>query len=135
MWLMYAMLSIVLWGLWGFAVKLATKYMHWYHLYVLSHLVAFLLSSFIVFKEAKAFLSMGKFALYGIVAGLFGTLGYIFFMLALREGRVSIVVPLTAVYPAITFLLGIFLLKENVEPHNVLGVFLAILGAVLISIS
>ncbi len=134
MWLLYSILTILFWGLWGFAIKIASRHMEWYQLYVLSNSVAFVVSAGIVMWERQSFLSLGKLSLYGIVAGFLGTLGYIFFILATRSGKVSIVVPLTATYPVITFLLGVLILKEQVQIHHILGMILAIVGAILLSI-
>ncbi len=134
MWLLYSILTILFWGLWGFAIKIASRHMEWYQLYVLSNSVAFVVSAGIVMWERQSFLSLGKLSLYGIAAGFLGTLGYIFFILATRSGKVSIVVPLTATYPVITFLLGVLILKEQVQIHHILGMILAIAGAILLSI-
>ncbi len=134
MWLLYSILTIVFWGLWGFAIKIASRHMEWYQLYVLSNAVSFVVSAGIVMVERQSFLSLGKLSLYGIVAGFLGTLGYIFFILATRSGKVAIVVPLTATYPVITFILGVLLLREQVHLHHIAGMVLAIVGAILLSI-
>ncbi len=134
MWLLYSALTIVFWGLWGFAIKIASRHMEWYQLYVLSNAVSFVVSAGIVVMERQSFLSLGKLSLYGIVAGFLGTLGYIFFILATRSGKVAIVVPLTATYPVITFILGVLILREQVHIHHVVGMLLAIAGAILLSL-
>ncbi len=134
MWLLYSILTIAFWGMWGFLIKVASRYMEWYQLYVLSNLVSFILSAGILLWGRQSFATLGKFALYGIAAGLLGTMGYIFFILAIRSGKVSIVVPLTATYPVITFLLGIAILREQVQIHHLLGTILAIAGAILLSL-
>ncbi|NPA80654.1 MAG: EamA family transporter [Thermotogae bacterium] len=134
MWLLYSLLTVLFWGLWGFVVKVASRHLEWYQLYVLSNFVALVVSALLLAWRRESFLPDASATLLGILAGIMGTLGYILFILATKTGKVSIVVPLTATYPAITFLLGVLVLRESVQAHHALGLILAILGAVLLSV-
>jgi transporter family protein len=49
------------------------------------------------------------------------------------SGAASIVVPLTALYPLVTVLLGYLFLGERLNPTQWLGVFLALVAAFLLS--
>jgi len=133
-WLLYSLLTILFWGAWGFLVKVASYHLRWYQIYVLGNVAALLLSFALTVHGGWRDLLSGKYALYGVLAGVMGTLGYIFFILSTEKGKVSIVVPLTATYPVITFLLGVLLLGEKVEMRHVLGTLLAVVGAILLSL-
>ncbi len=134
MWLVFSLLTILFWGLWGFFIKLAARYLEWYQIYVLGNAAAFLLSGYFLVRYGANFVGTGRGLLLGLAAGVVGTLGYIFFILATKTGRVSIVVPLTAVYPAVTFILALLLLHEPFNLRHLVGMVLALAGAMLLSL-
>jgi len=134
MWLLFSLLTILFWGLWGFFIKLSARYLEWYQIYVLGNVAAFLLSVYLLARYGVDFVGSGKGVLLGIAAGVVGTLGYIFFILATKTGKVSIVVPLTAIYPAVTFILAILLLREPFNLRHLVGMILALTGAILLSL-
>ena len=69
-----------------------------------------------------------------ILASLAGSVGYIFLVLALKYGHASIVVPMTALYPAVTSIIAYFVLKERLAMHQWAGLILAIIAVTLLSI-
>ncbi len=56
-------------------------------------------------------------------------------MKALEGGKASVVIPLTALYPAVTVAMAAVLLKEKPNPYQAVGIVLAIVASVLLSIS
>jgi len=71
--------------------------------------------------------------LFVVLAGLAGTIGTAAFYIALSGWKVSVVVPLTALYPAVTILLSLLFLREEVALHQIIGVVLAVAAIFLIS--
>jgi transporter family protein len=65
----------------------------------------------------------------GLCAALLGHYAYLF---ALKYGKASTVVPITAAYPIITILLGAFLLREHLTPGKIAGGLLVTAGVFLI---
>jgi transporter family protein len=65
----------------------------------------------------------------GLCAALLGHYAYLF---ALKYGKASSVVPITAAYPVVTLLLGVFLLGEYLSPGKIIGGLLVVLGVFLI---
>jgi len=51
----------------------------------------------------------------------------------LEKERASLAVPLTALYPAVTVMLGILLLKESIKFENAVGIILAIIAGILLA--
>jgi transporter family protein len=133
LWLAAALLTLLLWGLWGVALKYASTGITWYQLYFYSNLVilAVMLAMLLVFRDALAV--PGEKAGYALAAGFLGTLGYIFLVLAIQSGKVSVVVPMTSVYPAVTVLLSLVLLGEELSLRQALGVAAALVAVVLLS--
>jgi bacterial/archaeal transporter family protein len=64
----------------------------------------------------------------GLGAGLFGHYAYLF---ALKYGKASSVVPITADYPIITIILGAVLLREFLTPGKIAGGLLVAAGVYL----
>lgn len=139
LWLVLSIIVIVVWGFWGFALKYASLSLEWYHVYVASAMGA--LSVYLIATLALAYL--GKLSTpatlkglaVAVTGGLLGALGGLMLVVALRMGEASIVVPLTSVYPAVTAILSIILLGEDVTVKKILGVTLAILAVILLSTS
>ena len=81
----------------------------------------------------EAFLKLpqgwGLLVLGGLVASI---IGQIFFYHALKEGEASLVVPLGASYPLISFLLGIIFLKESVTAAKGFGLLFVMIGVFLL---
>lgn len=65
----------------------------------------------------------------GLCAALFGHYAYLF---ALKNGKASSVVPITATYPIITILLGAVLFREYLTLGKIAGGILIVAGVFLI---
>jgi len=65
----------------------------------------------------------------GLLAGFLGMLTY--FML-LKSGAASKIVPLTAAYPLVTALLALVILREHLTPARLLGIFLTVVGLIIL---
>ena len=133
MWLIYAFLSLLFWGIWGFITKVALTSSEWYHYYVYGALSTFIavISTFLYYREDMS-IEFNQFILILAASGL-GVLGYIFFILGVKNGEASIVVPLTSLYPLITAILSGLFLGEELPLRKVLGIFLAVLAVILLS--
>lgn len=66
--------------------------------------------------------------------GVLGYLGLIFFMYAVRQAdKISIVAPLTALYPIVTIALALIFLEEKINMVQFVGIVLALISIFLIS--
>lgn len=72
--------------------------------------------------------------LIAIFAGIVGGLGFVFYLFALKIGKVSIVSVITAGYPAVAVLLAIVLLDERLTSAEAFGVSLVILAIIALSL-
>jgi drug/metabolite transporter (DMT)-like permease len=72
--------------------------------------------------------------LVGCAAGVGDLGGNLFFVLASAEGELAVVIVLSSLYPVVTALIARAVLHERLSPLRALGVALAILGVVLISL-
>ena len=120
-------------GLWSFLIKLASNQLGWHQIFVLSNIIYFIftLGVYLYFKPELTVLSLAL--TYIVFAGLAGSLGTITFFMALKAGKASMVVPLTALYPAVAVVLSVLILHESLTFQQALGVTLAIIAVMLIS--
>ena len=135
--LIFSLLTILLWGLWGFFGKLALeKRMAPTTVFLAETLVSALIA--VLFVVVAVQRSDGQPPLYstvnvyGILSGVTLAAGLLFYYLALQGGNVSIVVPLTATYPVVAVLLGYVLLRERPTALQWIGVILVAVGAALL---
>lgn len=111
-WFIHAIIAFFLFGLWGFFPKLATNYIHPKSALaheVLGGIVIAILILYLL-KFRPEFQSRG--VLFATLAGTAGTLGVLFFLFAVSQGKTSIVVTLTALYPLVTISFGLFHTKR-----------------------
>ncbi len=133
-WLVYSLIALLSWGLWGFFLKLASNYLDWTQVYVLSGIVT-LVSLVVVFFLGKPQIDVHSqgFA-YALLAGVVNVVAVVAFFIALGVGKASIVVPLTALYPVITIIISFLILSERITPLKGVGVALALAAILLLSI-
>lgn len=74
------------------------------------------------------------FGWLAVVTGLLDTGGNFLYCLAAKMGRMDVAAVLSSLYPAVTILLAVILLKERATKIQVLGMVLALLAVVLISL-
>ena len=130
-WLFYSVLTIVLWGAWGVASKIASDGVD-AKTYQIFYTLGLLPLILLVLRSPR--LRQGTERRAGIawafVTGILGGLGNIAFFHALVVGgKASIVVPVTALFPIVTVVLAMIFLKERLSNPQKLGFFLA-LGAI-----
>ena len=131
-WIAYSLLCLLLWGLWGLFLKLAYEGSTWLEVYFLSAVASFALA-LTVFLLGSGKVSVSKSTALALLAGLFGGGGYVLFMKALETGKASIVIPLTALYPAVTVILALLFLGEKLSATQAVGIALAVVATILLS--
>jgi drug/metabolite transporter (DMT)-like permease len=135
-WLVYTMVAIVLWGVWGIVSKFADKELQPASTQVISTIgvvvtsLLFLLSPRV--KQGTNFLA-GGLAAFGV--GLTASVGNLALLLSLRNGaEASIVFPLTGLFPLVTIFLAVLLLRERMNWIQGLGVVLALVAIFLFNV-
>lgn len=85
--------------------------------------------------QQKAFTPIrGRMVPYVIAAGAFDAAANMFFLLATRHGLLSLASVLTSLYPAVTVMLAVGLLKEHTSAVQRVGLALAAAAIVLITV-
>jgi transporter family protein len=133
-WAVYSLMALVVWGFWGFLPKVAVNSLDpkTAFIYEVMGGVATGVIVFFIFKP-----ELGGVALAGVIpsvlTGVAGYIGLLCFLYALRGGKVSVIAPLTALYPVVSLALAIIFLKEKVSPVQITGIILAVVSVFLIS--
>ena len=131
-WVLLGIFAIVLFGIGSFLGKLASINdisSRVYFFEAIGTLTIF--SSFFLIKRVEI-LEGFSVNYYAIGMGITWGLGTVLFIMALENSKLSIITPLTALYPAVTVLLAYIFLSERLEPKELIGVLLAIVSIFLI---
>ncbi|MBI2877217.1 MAG: EamA family transporter [Candidatus Tectomicrobia bacterium] len=132
--LIFAILALIMWGLWGFFPKLATDSMSPKSVLIFQNiaaiLVAFLVLASVNFKPEIN----SKGITFSVISGMAGTLGGLFFLYSVSKGKASVAVTITSLYPVITIMLASLILKEPITLKQGIGILFAIIAMVLFSL-
>jgi drug/metabolite transporter (DMT)-like permease len=136
-WLTQCISAAVLWGVWGALIEIpqdrlsppipaSLSYVAWS--------ITMVACGFALWIKTKKPVNVTRAAvLYGLSAGILGAGGQLLLFLALRHGPAYVVFPLISLSPLISVLLAFAFLGERVDRLGSLGVGLAIIGIVLLS--
>jgi uncharacterized membrane protein len=134
-WFSYSLMTIALYGIWGFVSTVITKDVAPLMVQLLSTIgllpVAFILGFSQNLRKGTNF---GKGILLATLTGVLGGSGNVALYTALQlGGEGSVIVPLTGMYPLVTVVVARFLLKERLNRIQILGVALALVAIYLFS--
>lgn len=135
-WLVFSLLTIVVWGVWGAVSKVSSDAID-----ADTNQVFFtfgLLPLILLVWRASRAKPRGKNHRAGVgwafVTGILGGTGNIAFFRALGNGgKASIVAPVTALFPLVTVVLAVTLLGERIGTAQKIGLGLALLAIYLLS--
>lgn len=134
-WLSYSLITIALFGLWGFVSTLITKNVDPLTVQILSTIgllpVAFMLAFSRNLRKGSHF---ARGILLATATGVVGGAGNVSLYKALQlGGEGSVIVPLTGMYPLVTVVIARFLLKERLNRIQSVGIGLALVSIYLFS--
>ena len=130
-WRFFTGLSIICWGLWGFFSKMTLDRLDWGAIFVLFGLSTLLIAT--VSSPQSYFVLFQKSAWMGVLAGITGALGFLFFYRALQQGMVSVVIPFSSLYILVAVILAVVFLHEPLTVKKLLGIVSAIIAIILLS--
>ncbi len=132
-WVILAIIATTMWGLGSFFGKIALMRDIPYRVYFFEGVGTItVLTSLIIFKRQEIFTDFTVNP-YALLMGLTWGIGTIIFIVALQPAKLSALVPLTAVYPAVTVIQGVLILHERLDLREILGILFAIVTVVLLS--
>jgi transporter family protein len=132
-WLFYSLLALLFWGFWAFLPKLATKTLDPPTTLFFQQVGAMVMAA-CVLAAARFRLKIEPSGIsWALLTGIVGVCGLLCFLQAAVRYRLSVVVMLTALYPILTMILSVAILREKVTPLQGLGILLALCAIALMS--
>ena len=133
-WLLYAGITTVLWGVWGALIELPEKagfpatlgYVAWAVTMVPVAVVALRIVRWDLDRDLRSIF-------LGMSAGLMGCAGQLLLFQCLRVGPAYIVFPFISLYPVVTVILSVIVLKEKASRRAWTGIGLAIVAIALLA--
>lgn len=135
MWLVYALLTTIFWGIWGAFSALPEKsgfpgtliYIVWSITMILPAIIALKLINWKIDHDLKSIF-------YGVLIGFTGAGGQIALLTqALKNGPAHLIFPIISLSPIITILLSFIFLKERVGKLGFIGIIIALISLPLLS--
>jgi len=132
-WYLYALLTVVMWGIWGVFSKFASAHSkpRQVLLFQSAGVLAFALVVLLI-ENFKFEWSAPGFS-WSFAAGFFTFIGFLTFFAALEDGKASTVVTLSALYPVVTILLSVIFLREKISLKETIGIGFALVASVLLA--
>jgi bacterial/archaeal transporter family protein len=137
-WLVWSLLTIVLWGTWGLVSKIASAGVDAYMnqlLYTAGLAPLMVFVAITVHRErGEKSINRGLGVFWAFLTGILGGVGNIaFFQAMVKGGKASVVAPVTALFPMVTVLLALMFLKEKLGRTQWLGLALAFAAIYMLS--
>ncbi len=132
-WVLYAVLTLMAWGVWGFFSKLATNQTRPRQILIFQAAGALAFALFVLTLERfRIQWSAGDFA-WSFAAGFVNFLGFLLFFAAIEKGKVSTIITMTSLYPVVTIVLSMAFLHEKITRREGAGILLALLAGWLLT--
>jgi len=132
-WFVLSVITLLLWGIWGLLEKIALNTLSWQQTFIIASFgIISTVLIFFLFTRPQISISQGFY--YAVLGGLIGGLGVILFYYALSQGKASVVIPLTALYPVVTVILSFLILQEKITLVQGVGILFALASIFLLSL-
>lgn len=137
-WLIWALLAVFMIGTADFLIKVLINQSDVYT-YLFTYGFGSLIATAILVLIDKKGRQLPRFSKKTYLPTLIGVgmveFGFFVFHLAVNEGLISLVSPISGIYVAITAVLAWLILKEHISKKHAIGIGLAALGVILIGIA
>ncbi len=126
-------LALICFSLGSFLGKVASMKDIPYRIYFFEGVGTLTVFSTFVFYNRSTIFTNFAVNFPALLMGLSWGIGTVLFIIALKYAKLSVLVPLSAVYPALTVVLAFIFLGERLGPREIAGVALAVVSAALLS--
>ncbi len=132
-WVLPTILTLVAWVFWAFLPKIAIRYIDPQSAMVYQALGGIVVGLGVLISiKFKIQFNIPGFS-YGLAIGLLGFFGAFMYLLAVSKGPLSLVAPITALYPMFAIILSFIFLNEAVSPRQGFGIALSLVAIYFIS--
>ena len=135
-WLLFALLTVALWGVWGAFASISAQRGFPETLVYCVWAVTMIVPAVIVMQREKWKLDRDPRSIfYGLLIGLTGAGGQMILFYAVSRGPAYLIFPIISLSPLVTILMSFALLKERTTRLGALGVVLALVALPLFDFS
>lgn len=132
-WILWSLGAVLLWGAWGILAKEVLGRLDWQLVATLSF-AGCLIPVLVVARCGLPMAGVTSLdCVRGVILGALAQVAILCFYIALETGQASVVVPLTALYPALTVVASAIFLGETLTKTQALGVVLALAAGLLLA--
>jgi len=133
-WVLYAVLTLLSWGVWGFFSKLASNQTRPRQVLLFQAAGALAFALLVLTLERfRIQWSTGDFA-WSFAGGFVNFVGFLVFFAAIEKGKVSTIITMTSLYPVVTIVLSTIFLHERITRREGLGIVLALVAGWLLAV-
>lgn len=134
LWLVFAMVALVFWGITGVTQKLSTNAISTELSFLWFGVAMIALALAVLPKVSLDWHLAPKDFWLAVMGGTLNSLGaYTSFAALEKGGKASIVIPLCYLYPLLTIILAITFLHESLTRPQLAGIVLALVAAILLA--
>ena len=128
-WLVYALITTVLWGFWGAFTDLPTKHNFPETLIYCVWSVTMIFPAVIVVARNGWHIETDfRSVVFGLIIGLLGAGGQMVLFYAVTKGPAYLIFPIISLSPVITIILSFLILRERTNYIGVIGIVLALIA-------
>ena len=131
-WILPTIGVFICWGLWGFFPKITVKYIDPKSAIIYEVLGGILLAFIVAFFSKFQIASHPLGILFALLVGIIGFLGSLFFLYAVSNGPITLVVTLSALYPILSIMLAMIFLNETITIKQGIGILFALIALVMV---
>jgi transporter family protein len=137
-WVFWGMVCAILIGSGDFLTKLSINqigaYSHIFFLSLISNLIGAI--NYLIDKKRRPFPDLsGRKALPTILGLIVVAIGTLLFLLSFDHGKISLIAPVSSIYPAITAVLAVRFLGEKVTIKQGTGIAIIVIGLILVGLA
>jgi len=132
-WVVYSVMTLLCWGLWGVFSKLASNYSRPRQTLLFQAVGVMVFALMVLVLERFQIQHSPVGFGWSLAAGFINFAGFLAFFAAIEKGKVSTIIALSSLYPVVTIILSILLLHEKITRREGLGIALALTAGWLLA--
>jgi transporter family protein len=132
-WLIYSILTVICWGLWGVFSGLASNYTRPRQTLIFQAVGVVAVGLVVLTMERFQIQHTAVGFWWSVAGGAVNFIGFLFFFAAVEKGKVSTVISLSSLYPVVTIALSIAFLHDKLSKREGLGIAFALTAGWLLS--
>ncbi|MFZ2726913.1 MAG: EamA family transporter [Methylococcaceae bacterium] len=134
-WLLYSLLSLGCFGLWGIFGKLSSFYIKAQDAIIYEACGIALVALCLLIKYQFKIDTNLAGIVYSALMGISGIIGTLLLLLALKNGNTAVVTFITALYPSLVLIFSFLVFKEPISVQHAFGILFAILSILLFTLN